>query len=85
MRGVTARTLQRDFRRNYGIPPQSCLDNLRDLEAWKLVQQGMPKKEIVKRLGYKYASHLSRRLRKFRQAERKKSQKRKRLSRVAQG
>lgn len=69
MRGVTSRTLQRHFRGNYDVSPQCCFDNLRDIEAWKLVQQEMPKNEIALRLGYKYASHLSRRLKKFRDAK----------------
>src|SRR3954466_1156809 len=66
-RGVTLRTLQLHFRSDYGVSSQSCFEKLRDLEAWKLLQQGLPQKEIVMQLGYKHAPHLSRRMKKFRQ------------------
>jgi len=59
---INRKALIRAFREQYDIPPQAFLERIRDRHARALLGKGMRKKEIVEQLGYKHASHLSRRL-----------------------
>jgi transcriptional regulator GlxA family with amidase domain len=65
--GVSLRTLERAFQKELQISPQEWLEKLRDAKAALLVNAGKRKKEIVYMLGYKYQSHLSRRLKQAQQ------------------
>jgi AraC-like DNA-binding protein len=59
---VNRKALIRAFREEFDIPPQAFFERIRDRHARALLGKGMRKKEIVDELGYKHASHLSRRL-----------------------
>ena len=59
---INRRALIRAFRKDFGSSPQAFFECIRDRHARALVGEGVRKKEIVERLGFKHASHLSRRL-----------------------
>ena len=59
--GVTVRLLQRFFQRRFRVSPREWLLRRRMRAAVRLLKSGNPVKAVAVELGYKQASHFSRR------------------------
>ncbi len=59
------RQMRRDFNQQLGEPPARWLRELRSQEARKLILCGHSQKEVVNRLGFADAAHLSREIKTF--------------------
>lgn len=58
--GISARQLQRHFRRNFNCSPQAWLNQRRLLLAQLLLLKGEPVKKVALDLGFKQTSHFCR-------------------------
>ena len=57
--GVSVRTLQRHFKKNYGLTVSEWLRMTRMREAYQRLKNGQTVKEVAYSLGYKQLSHFS--------------------------
>lgn len=63
--GVSLRTLQRHFSKNYQVKISDWLRGIRLRQAYKQLQAGFSVKEVAIDLGYKQLSHFSRDFKSF--------------------
>ena len=57
---VSARTLERHFKRDFAVCPHEWLGRLRMRRAMELLAEGADVKEAAAELGYGFAQHFSR-------------------------
>lgn len=58
--GLSRYHLMRSFRKEFGLPPHGYANQLRLIEAKRLLRQGLPAADVAVEVGFYDQSHLSR-------------------------